>query len=114
MYQVTILLPAIFYQRLKRMLLKLIIYTLIFLNPFVCSAAFSDALRQQKYPPSLTASKSNFINLACFMKTANGRVIDLNKLCDRVPKTLSKTKPATSNQYNYQAIENFNRKVYGD
>lgn len=96
------------------MLLKLIISTLIALNPFVCSAAFGDGLRQQKSPPSQTASKSNFVNLACFMKTTNGRVIDLSKLCDRVPKTLSKTKVATTNQYEYQKIENFNRQVYGD
>lgn len=96
------------------MLLKLIFVALIALNPFVCSAAFSDGLRQEKYPPSQTAAKSNFVNLACFMKTTNGTVINLSKLCDRVPKTLPKTKLATSNKYNYQTIENFNRKVYGD
>ncbi len=96
------------------MLLKFIVFTLIALNPFVCSAAFSDSLRQQKHPPLQAASKSNFVNLNCFMKTTSGRVIDLSKLCDRVPKTLSKTKLATSNQYNYQKVENFNRKVYGD
>ena len=95
------------------MLLKFILITLIALNPFVCSAAFSDGLRQQKYPLQ-AASKSNFVNLACFMKLPSGTVIDLRKLCDRVPEAPSKTKLATSNQYNYQKIENFNRKVYGD
>ena len=95
------------------MLLKFIFCTLITLNPFVGSAAFSDGLQQQKHSPLQAASKSNFVNLACFMKTTNNTVIDLNKLCDRVPKTLSKPKLATS-KYDYQKIENFNRKVYGD
>lgn len=95
------------------MLLKFIFITLIALNPFVCSAAFSDDLRQQKSPLQ-AVSKSSFVNLDCFMKTTNGRVVDLSKLCDRVPKTLSKTELATSNKYNYQKLENFNRKVYGD
>ncbi len=89
------------------------VFTLIALNPFVCSAAFSDGLQQQKYSPLQAASKSNFVDLACFMKTTNGTVINLNKLCDRVPKTLSKPKLTTS-KYNYQKIETFNRKVYGD
>lgn len=95
------------------MLLKFIVFTLIALNPFVCNAAFSDSLLPQKQPLQ-AASKSNFVNLACFMKTTSGTVIDLSKLCDRVPKSPAKTKLATSNKYNYQNIENFNRKVYGD
>lgn len=95
------------------MLLKFIIFTLIALNPFVGDAAFSDSLRQQKLPPMQSVSKSNSDNFVCFMKTTSGAVIDLSKLCDRVPQTPSKPKVVTS-KYNYQKIENFNRKVYGD
>lgn len=96
------------------MLLKFIFFTLIALNPLVGNAAFGDSLRQQKSPPSQAESKSNFVNLDCFMKTASGKIINLSELCDRIPKTLSNTKLVTSNQYNYPKVENFNRRVYGD